>query len=304
MGATNRLCIVTDSNISGTATGIQTKAEYLQAWLKLIEGCISGERNCAVQGGTDSEALVNSSLTVAVDRTQATDGDKLNIILPDGQYVVLSVLASGANPALGQISSATSNTAMGDSLVACFNQVALLTRYFTASNATGTVTITARMPGSYWNQLRVTKTVTNAGVFTIGSSGSPTNGTDFQTRPSGTFTTTQASIVNDSTTIIGTVTLTWKTSGAAGENQLNIGANNNAAATNLANAINAHSALRGLVTAVAVNNVVTLTYWCAGREGELVRTTGTAGVVASGAGLVTTTVGAYYSGPVAFVSGL
>lgn len=304
MAASTHVCIVTDSNISGTVVGTQTKAEYLQALLKLLEGCVSGERNCAVYGGTDVETPVASAITVACARASATDGDKLNFILPDGQTVVLSVLASGAVAANGQISSASSDTAMASSLVACVQQVGGLNRYFTATSSSGTVTITARQPGAYWNGLLVTKTVTTAGVFTIGGSGSPTNGRDPQDRASGTFTTTQASIANDSTTIVGTVTFTWKTSAPSGENQILIGVGNPASATNLAAAINAHSALRGLVVATVASNVVTLTYWAPGREGELIRTTGTAGVVASGAGLVTTAVGAYYSGPVAFVSGL
>ena len=112
MCASTHLNIVTDSPLSGTSSGTQTKAEYLQNILKLVQECISGEKNCSIQGGTYTETGVNSTITVACARASATDGDKLNVSLPDGQFFVLTVLASGANPALGQISSASSDTAM------------------------------------------------------------------------------------------------------------------------------------------------------------------------------------------------
>lgn len=102
---------------------------------------------------------------------------------------------------------------------------------------------------------------------------------------SATATCVQASIVQDDTITIGTVVLTWRTSGS-GENQVTIGASNAAAATNLAAAINAHTLLRGVLVATVATNVVTIIYRGADRLGRLIALTETgSGVTLSAAHL-------------------
>lgn len=86
-----------------------------------------------------------------------------------------------------------------------------------------------------------------------------------------TATITFANITAGETLVIGNVTLTWAAS-AANENEVTIGADLAAATTNLANAINAHSKLAGLITASGntATGVVTITYAGAGREAALI----------------------------------
>lgn len=76
-----------------------------------------------------------------------------------------------------------------------------------------------------------------------------------------TITITHANITADETIVLGGTTLTWKAS-AANENEVTIGANLAADTTNLVAKINAHSALKGIVTATGntATGVVTLNF--------------------------------------------
>ena len=67
---------------------------------------------------------------------------------------------------------------------------------------------------------------------------------------------------NTDTLTIGAVTLTWVAGAPANENQVQIGANGDAAAANLATAVNAHSQLRGIILASSASATAVLTYQC------------------------------------------
>lgn len=119
-------------------------------------------------------------------------------------------------------------------------------------------------------------------------------------RASQTATLTQASLVDatDTLTTFG-VTLTAKTT-ATTENHFAIGTTNAEAATNLKNAINAHSTLSKYVIATVADSVVTITVLIPGagfnfctlaEAGNGIALGGT--VYASGAGLKYGTVDAY-----------
>lgn len=85
-----------------------------------------------------------------------------------------------------------------------------------------------------------------------------------------TVTATVGTESADDTIVIGgAVTLTWKVS-ASGENEVDIGGDSSASATNLAAKINAHSVLGKMFVASADAEVCSITYPYAGREGALI----------------------------------
>lgn len=280
---------------------VTSKQEYLLRVEKLLEKLVSGQADGCVQAGVDTVTEVSAAGNIACVQASSVAGDKLVFVMPGGETVTITASASPSE-ANGTYSIATSNTVMAASVAKCINVYPPLARHFSAVASVGNCAITVKAPGSAGNSYVMVKQVTTSGAFTLTQ---VTGGKDASDRPTGTFTCTQASIVNNSTTIVGSVTFTWKTSGASGENQVNIGSTNAEAATNLAAAINAHSALKQIVLAsVESTNVVRMYYWCGGREGELIVTTGTTGVVASAAALSSTTVGVYKSNARQFACGM
>ncbi len=276
--------------------------EYLERVQNILAREMSSGQAC-IQVGVDTDTEVAATLAITCDNATATAGDKLLFILPDGVVVYITASASPSEVA-GTYSFATSDAVMATSVAKAINAYPPLNRYFSAVAASDVVTVTAKDVGTAGNSIKCVKQVTNAGTFTIANSGAFSGGLDASDRPSGTFTCTQASIVDASTTIVGSVTFTWKTSGASGENQVNIGATDTEAATNLAAAINAHSKLKQIVLATSAVGVVTCKYWCGGREGELVRMTGTTGVVASVTALTSSVAGAYLANARQFSFGM
>lgn len=71
-------------------------------------------------------------------------------------------------------------------------------------------------------------------------------------------TVTFASLANNDTITVGSQVFTAKTSGATGTNQFNLGANDTAAATAFASAVNANPSLVGVVTATSALAVTTI----------------------------------------------
>lgn len=90
---------------------------------------------------------------------------------------------------------------------------------------------------------------------------------------------------NDTVTVAGEV-FTAKTSGASGDNQFNLGANDTAAAAALAAKINAHPDLAGVVTAAANGTGVTVTAAVHGAIGNQIGLAISAHGSVSGANLV------------------
>jgi phage tail sheath gpL-like len=98
-------------------------------------------------------------------------------------------------------------------------------------------------------------------------------------------TLTLTAVVNNDTCVVGTQTFTAKTS-PSGANQYAVGMSDTATATNLAAAINAHTALSGALTATAALTVVTVTAKDRGSIGNMVTLTGSAHIAASASTLV------------------
>lgn len=87
-----------------------------------------------------------------------------------------------------------------------------------------------------------------------------------------TGTITFSSFANNDTFTVHSVVFTAKTSGATGAFQINLGADDTAAAANAVTAINADTTLDGLVLATSALGVITITALIPGELGNTVAT--------------------------------
>lgn len=203
--------------------------------------------------------------TIACSRTNSVAGDKL--LVGDA---VLTVVDGAATAASGQFSRDTSDTAMGTSLHAALSAYPAAKAWVTSSDGgAGTVTVTARVPGSFGNSVVLAKNVTTGGALTL-SGAALSGGVDPGSLTSVNGTFSGAGTANDTLTF-GSVVLTLKAS-AANEDEITIGGSAAATATNTIAAINAHSKLKGLLLASSGGSGVVTVQLVAGcgRLGRLV----------------------------------
>jgi len=215
-------------------------------------------KDVKVLARVDSATRGAATGTLVADVTDATTGDLLYIDgIPGHPRVTLTVVASSPTYADGEVDgSAATDTLFGDEFVSVFLGHPLLKNYFSAANVTGTVTITARLPGSWANSVAFTEAVTSNSPF------DPTDmsgGDDILDQPTMTVTFGTADIVADDTISIGARVYTWKASASA-DGEITLSTTPGTAATNFAAAVNADTNLTGIVTAAAVTTVVTLTF--------------------------------------------
>jgi hypothetical protein len=224
---------------------------------KELRAIAGGVRSGKVRARVTKTTECAASLAIACTQTNIAVDEYITFVFSDGERVTITAKAT-ESIADAQFAQITSDTAVGDSIVAVVKGNARLRGRLTASNAAGTVTFTALQPGTAGNSISIVDGTTN-GLTPAG--GSLASGLDASNRATSVFTLTFANIDADETVGIGNVTLTWKAS-ASGENQVTIGANLAAATTNLTAKINDHSSLTGLVTAVGVTatGVITLTW--------------------------------------------
>lgn len=267
------------------------KQVYLRGVIRELEKLLAGESSGSVALSIDSETEVAASVAIACTQASATAGDKLVFTLPDGTSVVLTASAS-PTVAEGTFSIATSDTVMAASIVAAVNAYPPAAKWLSATESpSGTALVAYKFKGAEGNTLKVRKVVTTAGVF-AGISATNTSfsgGREANDQSSATATCVQASIVADDTVVIGSVTLTWKAS-AASEDEVDIGADDEESNANLAAAINAHSVLGQIIIATASSTAVTLKYWCAGREGDIISLAETGGGVTLSATALSSTL--------------
>jgi hypothetical protein len=223
-----------------------------------------------VAARVDSVTRRAATATVACDQGAATAGDLLRITIPGFDRVTLEAVTGAA--AGRQYSIDTSDTAMGASIAAAVNRDPLLSRHLTATSVTGTVTLTAREPGSWAHAILVVPTEPTA-TAVVGF-GAATTGADVLAAPRSVLTFGTPNIANDNTITIGSVVLTWKAA-PANENEVETSTDETVAATRFAAAVNAHSRLLGQVLATRVGAVVTVTWLGDPRAGELVPTSRT-----------------------------
>lgn len=221
----------------------------------LIAGCGSTYRG-RLRVGVSEVTPVAATATVTCVVASMTAGDTLLI-----DDVILTCVSGAATAASGQYSKDTSNSACGDSLVLAIKAMPGIREKVTASNNSGTVTITALKAGTYGNGIKLRKKVTTGAAHVL-SGATLSGGKDESARATATITCAYASVDADDTIQIGGTVFTAKASGASGSAQFNIGASDTAMADNLVAKINAHADLLGIVSGVAASGVITLTYAC------------------------------------------
>jgi hypothetical protein len=211
----------------------------------------------------DSVTRGSASLTVTVESDDTTAGDKLYIQpYAGGPRIALTAVATAAEvtaaPKTGLWSLATAtDTAKAQSLRDAINAHQGLNGYMVATESSGVVTLTFN-PGTWAHSAKVTKAVTTANALSI-SAASPTGGDDILQKPSIAVTFGSANIAADDTISIGARKYTWKASASA-DGEITLSTTEATAATNFADAINADATWTGLITAIAADAVVTLTW--------------------------------------------
>lgn len=234
----------------------------------------TGARDGRIELRCDGSSAAAASGTVVCDVSNATAGDKLVIRVPGFPPYVLTAVNGSPTYADGEVDmSVGTDSLYGDELVSAVSALPGLKDAVSASNASGTVTLTASRAGVTGNAITVVKAVTTAGAWTITAF---SGGAEPGSLATGavTIASTGTNIAADDTVTIGSVTFTWKAS-PSGENEVAFVNTTATDAAALAAKINAHSKLQGLVDAEASAGVVTVTFRGDPRSGELVATSRT-----------------------------
>lgn len=204
----------------------------------------------------DSVTRGAAAATITCVQASATAGDELHFTIPGYPRVTLTAVTGAATASDGEYSIDTSNTAMGASLDAAIEANALLKRHLTVTNSTGTVTVTAREPGTWAHDIIIGKSVTTAAAHVITAM---SGGDDVLAKPSITVTFGSADITANDTISVGARKYTWVSSADA-DGEITLSATPATAATNFAAAINDDDTWTGLLTAEADDEDVTLTW--------------------------------------------
>lgn len=222
--------------------------------------CASGVGAGRIRAQIDTVAGVAASIALTCTTADATAGDKLCI----GKYVL--TCAASPDASAGEYdSAAATDDDFATSIGAAINGLNPIEFYATV--ATNVVTVTARRAGTAGNAIGVAKTFTTATAVTFTGS-ALAGGVDPAAKPTMSLTFGDVGLANETFTI-GSVTITMKAS-AANENECTIGASAAASATNMIAVINAHSKLRGLMSAATGGSgVVTITAAFGGRIATL-----------------------------------
>lgn len=223
-------------------------------------------RGAKVLVRVDSVTRGASTATVVCDVSNMVEDDVLNVYIPGrANPVVITVVDTTPDAAAGEIAAdAASDTASGAELVAVFQQHPVLRMLFSASNSSGTVTLTALELGTRLDDVVLEKVVGTAAAFTLTQFA---GGDDILDQPTMTVTFGAADIAADDTISIGRRKYTWKASASA-DGEITLSTTEATAATNFAAAINADATWTGLISASVASAVVTLTWLGDPRVGQ------------------------------------
>lgn len=235
---------------SARSAAVQRASAKLAAIAGGIEGGTVGVR-------VDSALGKAASGTVVCTQADLAAGDLLHFFVPGyAAPFTLTAVASSPTAADGEFSIETSDDAVGDSLEAAISALAGLREHVTASNASGTVTVTAKRVGSAGNSIKMAAVLDTAGSLALTQL---SGGLEISAKPSMTVTFGSADIAADDTISIGARKYTWKAS-AILDGEITLSTTEATAAANFAAAVNADATWTGLITASADGTVVTLTW--------------------------------------------
>src|SRR5678810_894089 len=140
----------------------------MRQWVtKMANRCFEQGGGFVVQALGQSNSSASGTFTVT--QASATVGDAIKFAFPDGSYATLTSVASGADVASGTWLIGADSTAMGDNLVAAINGYGPCMRWVTATNSTGTITLTAKSDDPINNSIYVWESVTTAAATSLTS---------------------------------------------------------------------------------------------------------------------------------------
>lgn len=225
----------------------------------------AGALPAVVRTTIDDSTGVSASQTIAPTYSKLVAGDSFTIIGPTGKAFTFVGQTSAVT--LGDLTFriVTNDATTGTSIAAQINAYPGLKGILTASG-TSTVTISITQKGTAGNLYGLAKSVSDSGALTLGAT-TFSGGKDAGKVQSLTATLGGALSANDTVTI-GGVVLTAKAS-PSGESQFAATVSAAADGAALAACINAHSKLKGLVSASGTSTV-TCTLQLSGRIGALV----------------------------------
>lgn len=251
--------------------------KYVNNLIDALSQGVSGLQPMHVRARLDDSTPTTASATVAITYATLAAGDYL--ILTDraiGQ-VILTCVSTAPVAGDNTFRKVTDATATGDSLVTCILNSPQLRGRYTASNASGTVTIsvlstTTGLVGAMGNTITLGKQMANPAGMTLTAF---TGGRD-----AGSTQTLKATLganpTNNQTFLLGAYTLTFKTSGST-QDEITIGADATATATALVAAINANTNLNGYFVATDLGSgVITVELRVSGQTGRFISVGGTA----------------------------
>lgn len=205
----------------------------------------------------DSATRGAAAGSLVADESDATTGDELAIVIPGRKTVILEVVASSPTYSAGEVDgSAASDTLFGDEFVAAFQAHPELKDTFSASNSSGTVTITCLNLGSWGNSITFTEDVTSNSPF---DPTDPSGGDDILDQPTMDIVFGSPNITADDTISIGAREYTWKATASA-DGEITLSTTPATAAAAFVTAVNADTNLTGIVTASRSSATVTLTF--------------------------------------------
>lgn len=216
-------------------------------------------KDAKVLARVDSMTRTAAAGTCVADVTDCTAGDTLDVFVPGHGTWTLTVIDGTPDHTAGEVDlNAADDTAFGLEIANCFNTMPGLKDLFSASNDTGTVTITARQPGTWANSVNFTQTAASNSPF---APTDPSGGTDILGQPTMTVTFGSANITANDTISIGARVYTWVASASA-DAEITLSTTEATAAANFVTEVNSDTHMTGLVTASRVDAVVTLTFLC------------------------------------------
>jgi hypothetical protein len=220
----------------------------------------------------DDSAPTTATATVAVTYANLAAGDQLILNDTFSQTIftcVTTVPVSGDNT----FQKVTDATATGTSLKNCINNSPQMRGRYTATDATGTVTITALgYPGSLGNVSNLQKQMANGAGLTLTAFVGGRDAGSTQTLKA----TLGANPTNTQTFLLGAKTITFVTA-SANQDQVTIGADATATALALVAILNANTDLNGFFVAASVSaGVISVELRESGQIGRFISVGGTA----------------------------